>query len=370
MTLCLLNAFAAKKENARKKRNTLYKILLLMRIKLMLQERNYVTRDCLASPCDASWAKIYAQGNDKKFVSLVSLTRRSFKQLLVAFTPHYEATITWRPGGPGCPQKFVHTHQVLGMLLAFYTKSRGMKSLCVKFGIPPATASRTLDNAERCLLATLKATPLAAFNWPTLEEQVKWAKLVEKKEPLVKGRWGVIERKTYKVQKPTAVEVQNATNNGWLHATMITGAVCFGATGVVVWGKHNFVGSWNNGDISRPFQEKIVRSDINVDGHGVLSDSTFAVSGDCLRRIMTPLKKNEELTILDPVAVKTSAAIASMRQHAEWGMGAVEKMYRRLLLPLPFDQEVRGRRLAIIFKLYNYRVRTTGFSIKNIFESE
>jgi hypothetical protein len=59
-----------------------------------------------------------------------------------------------------------------------------------------------------------------------------------------------------------------------------------------------------------------------------------------------------------------------MRQHAEWGMGAVEKIYRRLLLPLPFDQEVRGRRLAIIFKLYNYRVRTTGFSIKNIFESE
>jgi hypothetical protein len=61
--------------------------------------------------------------------------------------------------------------------------------------------------------------------------------------------------------------------------------------------------------------------------HGVLSDSAFPVSGDCFRRIMTPLKENEEFKIVDPVArqmaLKVRAAITSMRQPAEWGMGAL-----------------------------------------------
>jgi len=192
---------------------------------------------------------------------------------------------------------------------------------------------------------------------------------------LITGRWGFIDGKNYKVQKPSCAELQNAMYNGWLHSTLITGVLCFGATGLLVWGKHNVVGSWNDGDMSRGFQAKIAREDINVDNHGVLSDSAFPVSGDCFRRIITPLKENEEDKIADPVArrmaLKMSAAITSMRQPAEWGMGAVEKVYRRLLLSLPFDQNRRGRRLRTIYLLYNFRVRTTGISqIKNYFQNE
>jgi hypothetical protein len=241
-----------------------------------------------------------------------------------------------------------------------------MKSLCLLFGIPPATASRTLDIGEYCLLITLKEHPLAQIKWPTLVEQVEWAKKVEAKNPLVKGRWGFIDGKNYKVQKPTSAELQNAMYNGWLHATLITGVLCYGVDGCVVWGKHNVVGSWNDGDMSRGFQDKISNPDINVANHGVLSDSAFPVRGDNFRRIMTPLKDGEEDKIADPriraVVLRLNAAITSMRQPAEWGMGAAEKTYRRLQLPLPFDQAKRGRRLRIIYMLYNYRVRTVGIS--------
>ena len=152
----------------------------------------------------------------------------------------------------------------------------------------------------------------------------------------------------------------------------MTGVLCFGATGLLVWGKHNVVGSWNDGDMSRPFQEKISRTDINVDGHGVLSDSAFPVSGDNFRRIVTPMKEGDSDKIRDPVVrnyvERLNGAITSMRQPAEWGMGAVEKVYRRLLLPLPYDQEVRGQRLRTIYMLYNFRVRTVGISqIRNYF---
>ncbi len=50
-----------------------------------------------------------------------------------------------------------------------------------------------------------------------------------------------------------------------------------------------------------------------------------------------------------------------MRQKsAEWGMGAPEKVYRRLLERMPYDQKKRALRIDTLFHLYNYRVRTTG----------
>jgi hypothetical protein len=51
-------------------------------------------------------------------------------------------------------------------------------------------------------------------------------------------------------------------------------------------------------------------------------------------------------------------------------MGAVDKSFRRLLMPLPFDQEVRKVRIGNIMRLYNLRVRTTRISqIRSVFGS-
>jgi hypothetical protein len=293
---------------------------------------------------------LYKFGSDENLISLTSLNRESFDRLLSDFVPHLLRARKWRVKKRGRPPALLDAHAVLGMLLSFYTDSMTLKSLCLLFGIPPATASRTLDIAEHCLLQTLRANPLAQIKWPTLEEQVEWAKKVEAKNALVKGRWGFIDGKNYKVQKPSNAELQNAMYNGWLHATLITGVLCYGVNGCIVWGKHNVVGSWNDGEMSKQFQDKIANPDINVDNHGVLSDSAFPVRGDNFRRIMTPLKDGEEDKIADPrvraVVLRLSAAITSMRQPAEWGMGSAEKTYRRLQLPLPFDQKKRGRSLA------------------------
>ncbi len=82
-------------------------------------------------------------------------------------------------------------------------------------------------------------------------------------------------------------------------------------------------------------------------------------------RIVTPLKDGDLERAepeLRPGLVSMSAAITTMRQSAEWGMGAVEKVYRQLLLPLPFDFYKRGLRLKTIYLLYNFRIRTTGVS--------
>jgi hypothetical protein len=104
---------------------------------------------------------------------------------------------------------------------------------------------------------------------------------------------------------------------------------------------------------------------LNLEGYGVLSDSAFPVSGAMFGKIMTPMKDGElERAHPDarPALIQLSSAITTMRQSAEWGMGAVEKPYPRILEPLPFDQNIRGKRIKILFLLYNYRVRRTGIS--------
>jgi hypothetical protein len=52
-------------------------------------------------------------------------------------------------------------------------------------------------------------------------------------------------------------------------------------------------------------------------------------------------------------------------------MGSIQKVFSRLNLPLPYDQELRGMRLNSLFRLANYRVRTVGISqIRTTFAGE
>lgn len=160
---------------------------------------------------------------------------------------------------------------------------------------------------------------------------------------------------------------------GWLHATLVTGVFCYGADGTVVWGKCNCPGSWNDGEISRPFQQKLMNPTKTGPGMGVLADSAFPVCNGLFGRIITPMKKGDlERASFEcrPGLSKMSAAITSIRQAAEWGMGSTPKCFRRLLMPLPYNPKVRGRRLENIYRLYNLRVRRTGVSqIRSTFSS-
>lgn len=145
----------------------------------------------------------------------------------------------------------------------------------------------------------------------------------------------------------------------------VTGVLCYGFDGTLIWGRHNYPGSWNDGEMSRQLQEKLADSTQTMSGGRCATDSAFPVSNGCRMRIITPLKDGD-LERASPECrgglLAMSAAITSVRQAAEWGMGSASKCYRRLLLPLPFDPNVRSLRLWNIYHLYNYRVRVTGIS--------
>ena len=89
-------------------------------------------------------------------------------------------------------------------------------------------------------------------------------------------------------------------------------------------------------------------------------------------KIITPLKDGDLARMPREAragAIRFNTACTSIRQAAEWGMGAVEKVWRILLLPLSFDPEQRRVRLIILYRLYNLRVRFSKISqIRTVFQ--
>ena len=344
----------------------------LLKMRMYLKPRHFLHASALfKSVREAPWYVMYRDGTDSDFISAISLTRASFENLLSNFKRYY--SFNTGPSKKGRPPRVKDHHCVLSLLLHTYCSPAENKTWSEMFGIAPSTLSRTLLKAEIALLATLNSMREARIEWPSLDDQVRMALAVEAKEPIVQGRWGFIDGKNYRVQEPSNYDIQNGMYNGWLHSVFVTGTVCFSADGLIIWAKLNFFGSWNDSEMSREFCAKLADDAKNVPGHGVLSDSAFPVSNEMFGRIMTPLMDGDIEKAhrnARPALIRLACAITSMRQSAEWGMGAVSKVYRNLNGKLSFDKERRGRLLRVLHKLHNYRVRTTGISqIKNYFNA-
>ncbi|KAL3661436.1 hypothetical protein V7S43_013639 [Phytophthora oleae] len=239
--------------------------------------------------------------------------------------------------------------------------------LCLIFGVPPATLSRVLNEAETTFLSeALKGFGPARIVWLAPTRQQTLAKPVEARQPLLKFTWGFIDGKNYRVEQPSDTDLQNAHYNGWLHQVFVTSTICFSADGLIVWANHNCPGSWNNVDTGLGFRRKLSDPGLNPDPRfGVVADSAFPCAAEMTGRIQTPLKESNLGQLhpsVRPVAKAVSGAITFVRQAAEWGMGSIEKVYHRLLLPLPFAMEKRQRRIDNLFRLANFRVRKMDIS--------
>ncbi|KAI9920010.1 hypothetical protein PsorP6_015633 [Peronosclerospora sorghi] len=150
----------------------------------------------------------------------------------------------------------------------------------------------------------------------------------------------------YQVQQPSRAEFQNAYYNVWLHSVLVTGTLALSVDGCIFWMKNNCPGSWNDGETSREFRQKLCDPFFTLKEHGVLSDSAFHVSGAMSGKIVTPLKRGDlERAVRmggnEEAIRQINVAVTSIRQAAEWGMGAVVKAFPRLLNTLPWNPDVR-----------------------------
>jgi hypothetical protein len=176
------------------------------------------------------------------------LTRASFEQLLGAFKLFYINESSSKKGGRS---PCVKDHYcILGLLFHTYCSPDERKTWSEMFGIAPTTLHRTSLEAEEALLLTLNFLPEAIIEWPSHELQVELAKKVQRKEPLIMGRWGMADGKNYDVAASENAEIQNGTYNAWLHRALITGVTLFGADGCIMWAKLLLAFFWHSFHVS------------------------------------------------------------------------------------------------------------------------
>ncbi|EGZ27539.1 hypothetical protein PHYSODRAFT_471803 [Phytophthora sojae] len=127
-------------------------------------------------------------------------------------------------------------------------------------------------------------------------------------------------KKNCNVQIPTDRDTLNAYYNGWLHGVMLTGVLCYGFNGTLIWGKHNFPGSWNDGEMRYQLQRQLSDPAKTIEGGRCATDSNAAMTN----RIFTLLKDGDlERASLESRAglLAMGSAITTIRQDAEWGYG-------------------------------------------------
>lgn len=280
------------------------------------------------------------------FLSFVGVPYRTFRSLLRRFSPLYKP-LPVNPARPGRPLTIL-PHQALAVVLMFYCSSSDTKYLGLIHHLTTRRITFVIAKSEPLLRAVLRHYPDARIQWPSLVEQRAAANRNDSHYPDVPGRFGFVDGKNLDVLQPSDFEAQNAQFNGWLHGCFVTGVLVFDSNGLLIWCKHNCPGSWNDSEMSRELAAKLTDPTKTLPGHGLCADTAFPVGPDLFQHIVSPLKEGEADTIPPLIRhrlVAQSAQITSLRQACEWGMGSIQKPFKRLLVHLPWRSDVRALRL-------------------------
>ncbi len=297
------------------------------------------------------------------FLSFVGVPYRTFRSILRRFSPLYKP-LPVNPTRPGRPLTIL-PHQALAVLMMFYCSSSDTKYLGLIHHLTTRRITFVIAKSEPLLRAVLGRYPDAKIQWPSLDDQRAAASRIVSQFPNVPGRFGFVDGKNLDVLQASDFEQQNAQYNGWLHGCFVTGVLVFNSDGLLVWAKHNCPGSWNDSEMSRGLAAKLTNPSKTLPDHGLVADTAFPVGPHLFKHIVSPLKEGEADTIPSLIRhrlVARSAEITSLRQACEWGMGSIQKPFKRLMVHLPWRSDVRALRLSNIFRLWNVRVRNTGIS--------
>ncbi|EQC39382.1 hypothetical protein SDRG_03584 [Saprolegnia diclina VS20] len=303
------------------------------------------------------WYKLHRGRNAAAFLSFVSLPPEAFRELLTVFARHYD--IKSGAGLPGRPTS-VPKHAALGLVLAMYTNAHNMPRLCELFGVTMSTLSRIFPKAEAALALALADVPNAAVAWPTQATLQRFAAATEARSPEVSGVVGFVDVCTLAVQAPTVTDrrrFEDTDEAKWLDCDAVWGMLIVGVDGTLLWYKHNLP---NFIDIALDVYEELehTAADKLRPDHILVAPATFPVTSESDGRIETPLAAADD----DDISISEKQGIASLLGAAEWGTAHIKRVYRKFGHPLPFDRELRRRRISNILRLYNFRLRSMGTS--------
>lgn len=338
-------------------RRVLLLLLQLAAARRSLRQRHYLTRAALPDARSAAWLSILTCGDDRAWVTTVSITRDAFCYLWRTFRTHYAPAA----------QSSLRSQDVLGLVLYWLTDTAKGRSLQATFSVTPAAASRHLRSGMAALYKTLLELPEGAIRWPNGEEQQPFVQKIHDYEPRLTNVWGVVDGVRFRMMNPRDALVQNAYYNGWTRKCEVTNVIVYTPDGCVAWANINLPGCCHDAYVARKLFDRLQQH--SPPGYRLVGDSAFTKPGG---KILVPLKKGQRLSDNAEVRgmqLQLSSACIRVRQSAEWGMGMVQRVYKRLNSILPADTSYNRQLIAVCLHLLNFRTRVVGLNqIQTVYE--
>jgi hypothetical protein len=360
------------------------------RVRIERRRRHYLTRpDLLDNPRgETPWQRLYESRSDRAYITTMSVDVATFDLILDSgFRFAWNNNCIPRADAPGTTTPRIYHRSLdaagaLGLVLHYLNSTMEDISLMQIFALVPATISRYTTFSLEILLSTLRDLKDAQIQWPRDNEFNELNELVLARHPLLTGAFGTMDGLNLPVQKSADEEIENSTYNGWLHSHFVSSVLAFSAsgtcqvahcsihttwnkTGVIIGCRLNAPGSWHDARVAQPIYEKLRMS--TPEGFYVVTDTAFPRGTDQIHgRIRAPMKEGTRLPA-DPIVRTETLAydrqLLSFRQTAEWGNGILQKVFGRLRVPLPINNE--SRRAFILencVRLCNLRTRRVGLN--------
>lgn len=151
--------------------------------------------------------------------------------------------------------------------------------------------------------------------------------------------------------------------NGYYSACCVSNIFGFLPTGELFEACVNWPGSWHDSRVCRD-AGVYDRMFVKCRGFRIICDSAFPTSKQFSEFILRCPKKNERESVDKENWTQQQrdvySALSSARQSAEWGVGALQQSFPRLILRHSLDTVKRFDHLMTIVYLYQLRTRTVG----------
>lgn len=334
-------------------------VIGLIKLKSSIRNRQYLTAKSLVGYERSAWKHLYQNGDDKAFLNTMGVTRAVFHYILEG--THDKLS---------CPRKRsrLDPQGILGLVLHYLNSVMGQKSLCLIFGIPPATLCRNLHFGLAVLEEFLKLDTQARVEFPTPEEFDNFSEQMARRHPKLRNVVGFLDGTTFRVQEPGHPGKQAQYYNGWKHCTTVTNMFAFLPDGTICYSKTNCPGSMHDATVAtRLFgllEERV------PEPYRFVADSAFAYH----EKILRPLKQSQVKSIPREQLydeIQLHKAITSVRQAAEWGMRALKGAFARLKTPLSYNDNFRRCIIHCCVRLYNLRTRLVGINqIRTVYSED
>jgi hypothetical protein len=125
----------------------------------------------------------------------------------------------------------------------------------------------------------LKNNMYAKVSWPTEDEMIQYALMVQQREPEVDDVIGFADGLSIAVQCSSDELSQSADYNGYHHDTHCNNVFLFVPTGKIAFACFNFPGSWHDTLVSAELINKVVES---IGPYKVSVDQGFPRSGNII----------------------------------------------------------------------------------------